>query len=84
MVFEECDIWDDDDFEEDTHSIWMTHNEVMFLDDSLTMMLEKDGISDGVTTMRGVMASAHLPAPVTFSARFFMFTAALSKTWPPG
>ena len=65
MVFEECDIWDDDDgFEEDTHSIWMTHNEVMFLDDSLTMMLEKDGISDGVTTMRGVMASAHLPAPV--------------------
>ena len=64
MVFEECDIWDDDDFEEDTHSIWMTHNEVMFLDDSLTMMLEKDGMSDGVTTMRGVMASAHLPAPV--------------------
>ena len=66
MVFEECEIWDDDDgFEEDTHSIWMTHNEIMFLDDSLTMMLEKDGMSDGVTTMRGVMASAHLPAPVS-------------------
>ena len=65
MVFDECDI---DDFfgdDEDTHPIWMTHNEVMFLDDSLTMMLEKDSMSDSVTTMRVMIPSAHLPAPVT-------------------
>ena len=65
MVCDECDI---DDFfgdDEDTHPIWMTHNEVMFLDDSLTMMLEKDSMSDSVTTMRVMIPSAHLPAPVT-------------------
>ena len=65
MVFEEGDIdafFGDD---EDTHPIWMTHNEVMFLDDSLTMMLEKDSMSDSVTTMRVMIPSAHLPAPVT-------------------
>ena len=65
MVFDEGDI---DDFfgdDEDTHPIWMTHNEVMFLDDSLTMMLEKDSMSDSVTTMRVMIPSAHLPAPVT-------------------
>ena len=65
MVFDECDI---DDFfgdDEDTHPIWMTHNEVMFLDDSLTMMLEIDSMSDSVTTMRVMIPSAHLPAPVT-------------------
>ena len=65
MVFDECEI---DDFfgdDEDTHPIWMTHNEVMFLDDSLTMMLEKDSMSDSVTTMRVMIPSAHLPAPVT-------------------
>ena len=65
MVFDECDV---DDFfgdDEDTHPIWMTHNEIMFLDDSLTMMLEKDSMSDSVTTMRAMLPSAHLPAPVT-------------------
>ena len=65
MVFDECDI---DDFfgdDEDTHPIWMTHYEVMFLDDSLTMMLEKYSMSDSVTTMRVMIPSAHLPAPVT-------------------
>jgi len=64
MEIDECDFCEDD-FDEETHPIWMTHNEVMFLDDSLTMMIERDSMSDGVTTMRGVIASAQLPAPVT-------------------
>jgi len=63
MEINECDFCEDD-LDEETHPIWMTHNEVMFLDDSLTMMLEKDSMSDAVTTMRGIVPSAHLPAPV--------------------
>ena len=31
--------WDEEDLEEDLHPISMTRNEVLFLDDSLTMML---------------------------------------------
>ena len=64
MEIHECECWDDGS-DEETHPIWMTHNEIMFLDDSLTMMIEKDSMSDAVTTMRGVAPSAHLPAPVT-------------------
>jgi len=54
----------EDDLDEETHPIWMTHNEIMFLDDSLTMMIEKDGVLETVTTMRSVVPSAQLPAPV--------------------
>jgi hypothetical protein len=43
----------------------MTHNEVLFLDDSLTMMLEREGTQDPITTMRVMLPSAHLPAPVS-------------------
>ena len=64
-VFEQCDYCDDDDLEEDTHSIEMTHNEVMYLDDSLTMMLERNETADSVTTMKPLIPSAQLPAPVT-------------------
>ena len=65
MDTHECKCWDEDEFDdEETHPIWMTHNEVMFLDDSLTMMIEKDSMADAVTTMRGIAPSANLPAPV--------------------
>lgn len=64
MEIIECD-WCDDDWEEDNHAIWMTHNEIMFLDDSLTMMIERDSMQDSVTTMRAMQPSAQLPAPVT-------------------
>ena len=43
----------------------MTCKEVLFLDDSLTMMIEKDGMAEAVTTMRAMLPSAYLPAPVT-------------------
>ena len=58
-------MYDDKEFfDNPTKILTLTRNEAIYIDDSLTMMLEKDGMSDGVTTMRGVMASAHLPAPV--------------------
>ena len=64
-TFEQCDYCDDDDLEEDIHPIEMTHNEVMYLDDSLTMMLERNEMADSVTTMKPLVPSAQLPAPVT-------------------
>lgn len=69
--FSEGDEWEEtwgmeeEDLEEDLHPIHMTRNEVLFLDDSLTMMLEKDGMHEAITTMRTMMPSAYLPAPVT-------------------
>ena len=64
MEFVECE-WQEGEFDdEELHPIWMTHNEIMFLDDSLTMMIAKDFEQDSVTTMRAMIPSAHLPAPV--------------------
>ena len=57
--------WTDGDLEEETHPVYMTRNEILFLDDSLTMMLEREGPQDTITTMRAMMPSAYLPAPVT-------------------
>jgi hypothetical protein len=59
------DEWTDGDLEEETHPVYMTRNEILFLDDSLTMMLEREGPQDTITTMRVMMPSAYLPAPVT-------------------
>ena len=56
---------EEEDLEEELHTIHMTRNEVLFLDDSLTMMIEKDGMQDAITTMRTMMPTAYLPAPVT-------------------
>ena len=56
---------EEEDLEEELHPIYMTRNEVLFLDDSLTMMIEKDGMQDAITTMRTMMPTAYLPAPVT-------------------
>ena len=70
-TFEHCD-YEDEDLEEDIHSVEMTHNEVMYLDDSLTMMLERNEMADSVTTMRAMLPSAHLPAPVTLLDKIAM------------
>ena len=59
------DDWCDGDLEEELHPIYMTRNEILFLDDSLTMMLERDGPQEAITTMRVMMPSAYLPAPVS-------------------
>jgi len=66
MEIDECDFCEDD-FDEETHPIWMTHNEVMFLDDSLTMMIERDSMSDGVTTMRGRNCFCSVTSPSYFT-----------------
>ena len=63
--------WEDEDLEEDLHPIYMTRNEVLFLDDSLTMMIENEGQS-AVTTMRVMMPSAYLPAPVSLIDKLAM------------
>lgn len=68
--WDEC--WIDDDLEEDLYPIHMTRNEILFLDDSLTMMIEKDGMQEAVTTMRAMMPSAYLPAPVTLIDKLAM------------
>ena len=60
------------DLEEDVLPIYMTHNEVLFLDDSLTMMIEKDGLQESITTMRTMMPTAYLPAPVTLIDKMAM------------
>lgn len=65
-------VFDDEDLEEDLHPIYMSRNEVLFLDDSLTMMLEKDGTQEAIITMRAMMPSAYLPAPVTLIDKLAM------------
>ena len=64
--------WEEEDLEEDIHPVSMSRNEVLFLDDSLTMMLENDGMQNSVTTMRAMMPSAYLPAPVSLIDKLAM------------
>ena len=69
---EEWESWDEDELEEDLHPIYMTRNEVLFLDDSLTMMIERDSVQDSVTTMRVMVPTAQLPAPVSLIDKIAM------------
>ena len=69
---EEWESWDEVELEEDLHPIYMTRNEVLFLDDSLTMMIERDSVQDSVTTMRVMAPTAHLPAPVSLIDKIAM------------
>ena len=71
-IHEEWDSWEEDDLEEDLHPIYMTSNDVLFLDDSLTMMIERDSVQDSVTTMRVMAPTAHLPAPVSLIDKIAM------------
>ena len=62
----ELDEHEDIDEEcEELKDLILTHNEALYLDDSLTMMIEKESMQESVTTMRVMMPSAYLPAPVT-------------------
>ena len=61
--WDEC--WVEDDLEEDLYPIHMTRNEILFLDDRLTMMIEKEPMQEAVTTMRPQLPTAYLPAPVS-------------------
>ena len=59
---------DEDEFaplEEELFPITLTRNEVLFLDDSLTMLIEQEGYGNVVTTMRMLSPTAQLPAPVS-------------------
>ena len=57
------DNWEDN-LEEDLFPIAMTRNEILFLDDNMTMLIEREGaMNDTVTTMRMLIPSAQLPAP---------------------
>ena len=61
---------------EELKDLILTHNEALYLDDSLTMMLEREG-DYGFTTMRPLIASASLPAPVNLIekiAKAILFT----------
>jgi len=58
--------------EEDLFPIVMTRNEILFLDDSLTMLIEKESFPYAVTTMRMLVPSAQLPAPVSLIEKIGM------------
>jgi len=63
---------DDESFEcghdecgdEDLKVLHLNRDEILFIDDRLTMMIEKDGLSETFTTVVPVIAMAGLPAPV--------------------
>ena len=58
------DEWDED-LEEDLFPILMTRNEVLFLDDNMTMLVEREGaMNETVTTMRMLIPSAQLQSPL--------------------
>ena len=71
-VNEEWGFWEDEELEEDLHPIYMTRNERLFLDDSLTMMIERDAVHESITTMRTMAPTAHLPAPVSLIDKIAM------------
>ena len=54
---EECE-------EEELKLLRLTRDEVLFIDDRLTMMIEKDGRSENFSTVVPITATAGLPAPV--------------------
>ncbi len=61
------DDYDDEGepLEEELFPIVMTRNEILFLDDNMTMLIEKGDFSNAVTTMRMLVPSATLPAPIS-------------------
>ena len=66
FLFEDDEfLCDDCPLEEELYPITMTRNEVLFLDDSMTMLIEHGYTTNAVTTMRMLVPSATLPAPVT-------------------
>ena len=54
---EECE-------EEEIKVLELTRDEVLYIDDRLTMMIERDGRSENFTTVTPISANAGLPSPV--------------------
>ena len=54
---EECE-------EEELKVLELTRDEVLYIDDRLTMMIERDGRSENFTTVTPISANAGLPSPV--------------------
>ena len=53
--------------EEDVQTLMLTRDEILYIDDNLTMMIEKENSKGGdnqFSTVRPVIANAGLPAPV--------------------
>ena len=50
--------------DEEEKVLSLTRDEVLYIDDQLTMMIERDGRSESFSTVRPVIANAGLPAPV--------------------
>jgi len=50
--------------EEELKSLYLTRDEILFIDDRLTMMIERDGRADNFTTVLPIAATGGLPAPV--------------------
>ena len=52
-------------FDSPSKLIYLTRNEVLYIDDSLTMMLDNSQGGEGIfSTMRPLVSTASLPAPV--------------------
>ena len=65
FLFEDDYDEDGEPLEEELFPITMTRNEILFLDDNMTMLIEKGDFSNAVTTMRMLVPSATLPAPIS-------------------
>ena len=50
--------------DEELRAITFTRDELLYIDDNLTMMLERGGMADNFITVRPVQATAGLPSPV--------------------
>jgi len=50
--------------DEELRAITFTRDELLYIDDNLTMMLERGGMADNFVTVRPVQATAGLPSPV--------------------
>jgi len=50
--------------DEDLKVLYLTRDEVLYIDDRLTMMIERDGRSENFSTVIPIIAGAGLPAPV--------------------
>ena len=59
-----CEFNGDSDMEEELKVLYLTRDEVLFIDDKLTMMIERDGKAESFTTVVPIVANAGLPSPV--------------------
>jgi hypothetical protein len=77
---ERFDDFHDCEEEEAIKVLTLTRDELLFIDDQLTMMIEKDGHSEHFVTVRPILSTAGIPAPVDLIDKIGM--AVLSTTDP--